>query len=550
MRRDLGAMSQAEHDILVVGGGVVGCGIARDAALRGMDVALVEQNDFGWGTTARSTRMAHGGLRYLEQYDFGMVREGLRERERLLRLAPHLVRPLEFLTPIYDGDPHGPLTVRLGMFLYDALSRSRLVPRHRMLSPREVLKLEPGLARKGLRGGATYYDGQINMPERLCIDCLLDATQHGAQVANRAHVLRLTQAADGRVTGAVVRDLLNGASYEVRARVTINATGPWADALIGIVKPGAARRLRTTKGIHLVVPRFSSRAVVMLAKRDDRLFFAVPWLGVSLVGTTDTDYANDPGEAIADEEDVRYLVDETSRVFPGADLRAIHYTVAGVRPLVLPRGRLSPSRTSRRHQVVDHAREGLPGLISVLGGKITTYRAVAEDAVDVATRWLGVNAPCVTAEAPLGGGVIADVDALVDEAARNAGSSCGLTREQAANLVSTYGLRYAAVASLAAKHAELRLPVIADGPEVLAQVRYAVAEEMALSVSDVMLRRMGMGLRPGNGLAAARRVAEVMADVLGWDEARVTAEVERYQADLYLMRGGLAGQVGSTAGPA
>ncbi|MGQ9697845.1 MAG: glycerol-3-phosphate dehydrogenase/oxidase [Armatimonadota bacterium] len=533
MRRNLPEMAAVEHDVLVIGGGVIGCGIARDAALRGMRVALVEQLDFGWGTTARSTRLAHGGLRYLEMLDFGMVREGLREREVLFRQAPHLVQPLQFLTPVYEGDPHGPLGVRAGMLLYDWLYRGHSVPTHRMLSRQEVLALEPGLNPEGLRGGALYYDGQIAFPERLCIECLVDAVNNGAQAANRARVEGFLREGQ-RVVGVRVRDVEDGRVYEVRARVVINAAGPWADRIVRLADPKAQPLLRTTKGIHLIVPRFTERAVVMLARSDARLFFTVPWEGTSLVGTTDTDYDGDPGILSAAGDEVEYLVRETSRVFPKADLSTVHYTTAGVRPLVLAKG-VSASRVSRRHKVHDHASDGLPGLITVLGGKITTYRAVAEDAVTAAVRRLGMSARCVTEQEPLGGGPIEDVSALVDVAVSRYGGPRGFTRDQAKNLVRAYGLRYEEVAELALSDPALRQPVCEGAPEIMAQVAYAASKEMARSLSDALLRRTGVGLRPGHGLAGARQAATVMGRVLGWDVDRIYSEVQEYRDELKLL---------------
>jgi len=538
LKRDLPAMAKSEYDILVIGGGVIGCGIARDAALRGLRVALVEQLDFGWGTTARSTRLAHGGLRYLEQFDFGMVQEGLRERELLLKLAPHLVRPLQFLTPIYEGDPHGPLTVRLGLFLYDSLYWRRSMPPHKMLSRSEVLALEPGLSPHGLRGGALYYDGQIAFPERLCIDCLMDAAQHGAHIANYARVEALLKQGS-RVVGARVRDTETNLTYNILAKVTINATGPWADRVIRLLNPNAKPSLRTTKGIHIVVPQFTQRAVVMLARSDGRLFFTVPWERTSLVGTTDTDYEGDPGMVAADSQDVEYLIRETSRVFPNADLKTIYYTSAGIRPLVLKKG-VSASQVSRKHQIRNHSSEGILGFISVLGGKITAYRAVAEDAVDCALSQLGVRAKCTTDSVPIGEMPFENIEALIEIASSRFGGPRGLSKQQIQHLVCTYGPRYEAVAELALSDPTLREAPCEGAPEILAQAVYAAEHEMARTVSDVMLRRTGLGLRPGNGLDCVRKVAAAMGQVLGWDVDRIYSEVQQYKEDITLLRGGIS----------
>ncbi|MDH7569904.1 MAG: FAD-dependent oxidoreductase, partial [Armatimonadota bacterium] len=257
---NLAAMQRQEFDVLVIGGGILGCGIARDAAMRGLRTALVEKEDFGYGTTSRSTRLIHGGLRYLELYDFALVHEALHERETLLRVAPHLVHGVPFVTPVYQGDRWSPLLVRSGMVLYDLLSWGKSLPAHRMLSPREVLQLEPGLRPEGLRGGALYYDGQVSFPERLCIENLLSAREYGACFANHAPARELVRE-EGRVVGAVVEETHTGCRYTLRARVVVNAAGPWADEVAHLAAPNTPPHLRRTKGIHIVVPSFTQHAV-------------------------------------------------------------------------------------------------------------------------------------------------------------------------------------------------------------------------------------------------------------------------------------------------
>ncbi len=510
-RRDLQAMAGEEVDLLVIGGGIIGCGVARDAAGRGLSVALVEKEDFSHGTTARSTRLIHGGLRYLELYDFPLVHEALREREILLRTAPHLVHPLPFVTPIYAGDRWSPPMVKVGMLLYDFLSLGKSMPSHRMLSPAQVREMEPGLKEAGLRGGSLYYDAQVDFPERLCIENLLSAQVRGARFANYALARSLTLSA-GRVCGAQVEDRSAGEIHSLRARVVVNAAGPWADEVVHLAAPQAPARLRRTRGIHLVVPAFTHHAVVLLAQRDGRVFFAVPWNGLTLVGTTDTDFEESPDAVDAPRAEVEYLVEETRRVFPEADVGRVLYTMAGVRPLA--RSCRGPaSAVSRRHRVVDHEAEGLPGLVSVFGSKITTYRSIAEEVGDVVARRLGCRARSHTEGEPLYGGA-AKPDAC-RPAVRAGAAALGLDAAQADHLVALYGTRAEDVLSLAEGEPRLRERVASAYPDILAQVVYAVRTEMARTPADVLLRRTSIGFAPGRGQDALPAVAGELASLLG-----------------------------------
>lgn len=533
MERDLARMSTTSFDLLVIGGGINGVGIARDAALRGLTVALVEKNDWGWGTSARSTRLIHGGLRYLEQYDFALVHEGLKERELLLRNAPHLVRPLPFLTPIYDGDRHSWLTVKLGMILYDLLSWRKSVPTHRSFSAEETLRLEPTLKPEGLRGSMLYYDGQVDFPERLCVANVIDAIEHGAQAANHARVTRFLRE-EGQIAGAVVEDTLTGQAYPIRARVVVNAAGPWADEVAGLGDAEYRPKLRRTEGIHLVVPAFTRHAVVMLAQRDGRVFFAVPWQGHQLVGTTDTDFDGDLDRLSASADDVRYLVEETRRRFPTARLDEIAYTTSGVRALVRQPGARDPSATSRKHLVYRHRAPGNENLISVLGGKLTAYRSLAQEVVDRACELLGRRRPARTADRPLPGGEERDVAGLARRLAKQAAGR-GVSEAAAQHLVRLYGTRAEALLEQGLHRPELLQPILPGGRDLWVQVHHGVEQEMARSLEDLLLRRLALGLEPGNGLEAAVEIGRRMGDLLGWDEARVRSEVDAYRQVLKRM---------------
>lgn len=520
-------------DVAVIGGGIIGAGIARDAARRGLRVALFEQHDFGSGTTAGSTRLIHGGLRYLESADVRLVRMDLREREALLRIAPHLVRPLEFLLPFYGPSRLLRLKLRAGMLLYDALSFDKSVPRHRRLSAAEVRACEPHLASHGLHGAAAYFDAQAALPERLCLENVLDAQDHGALTFNYAEVAG-SLTSGGRVAGVRVRDRLEGACLDVPARLVVNAAGPWLDRVARRLEPAPAPRLRTTLGIHLAFPKITDRALALTSPVDRRLVFAIPWLDHTLVGTTDTDTSADPGEVRSSSADVDYLLRSVQPYLPSLDARDIRFATAGVRALVREGGR--PSTVSRLHRIVDGARSGAPGLISIAGGKLTGYRAIAEEAVDLICRALGLRARCTTADAPLPGAVPRPADAW----------PAAISPETRLHLQALYGTRGVDVARLAAADASLAERLEPRSPMIAAQVPFAIHRELAVRLADVMRRRTTLAFAADQGRQAVGRVAALMARELGWSEARREAEVRAYQTSI-VRSGAFSGALDETA---
>ncbi|HEU0115947.1 MAG TPA: glycerol-3-phosphate dehydrogenase/oxidase, partial [Thermomicrobiales bacterium] len=402
-RRKGGATVAAEgtttltYDLIVIGAGINGAGIARDAALRGLRVLLLDKGDLGGGTSSGPTRLIHGGLRYLEHGEIGLVRESLRERERLLHAAPHLVRPLPLLIPIYRGDRRGWRLIALGMAAYDLLSFDKSLPRHQMLGRRQALALAPGLRADGLLGAARYFDAQVEFPERLVVENALSARDHGATLRTYARVERLL-VEGGRVVG--VRIAANGdAGEDAFAPVVVNVAGPWVDAVLADAGDAATRRLvGGTKGSHLVVPSFPGAprdALYVEAHRDGRPFFIIPWNELYLIGTTEVRFGGDLDALAASDQEIAYLLEETNRVIPAAGLERndIRYTYAAARPLPRQTGGESGA-TTRRHIIHDHATAGGPrGLISIVGGKLTTYRELAEQTVDVVFRRLGRHAP-------------------------------------------------------------------------------------------------------------------------------------------------------------
>jgi glycerol-3-phosphate dehydrogenase len=492
----------SEFDLAIVGGGIVGAGIARDAALRGLSVVLVEKSDFGGGTTAGSTRLIHGGLRYLEMLDFRLVRMDLREREILLRIATHLVKPLPFLLPFYERSALYRAKLRAGMLLYDLLSYDKSLPSHRFLTADEVKQAEPELLEEGLQGGVVYYDGQVNSPERLALENLIEARERGALTLNYTEVVSAIQEG-GAVRGLQVRDVMDGSTREVRARVVVNATGAWFDRVAARLVPLPHQLIRTTKGIHLACERVSQRAVVLFSPLDGRLFFVIPWLGYSWIGTTDTDFGDDPDMAGATPDDVEYLLRSARVFFPSVSSRSVNWTNSGVRALVMKKG--SESSVSRLHRI----REDVPGLISVLGGKLTGYRAIAEEATGRVCRRLGVKRKCLTAETPLPG-------------ARSRPTATG-------HLESIYGCRAVEVRRLAEADPRLAEPLAPDYPDIAAQVVFSVRHEQCRRLSDFMLRRSLLGFTRDQGRTAALRVASWMAQELEWSPARQAEEGEAYR---------------------
>ncbi len=525
-------IGRVEIDLVVVGAGINGAGIARDAALRGLRVVLLDKGDIASGTTSWSTRLIHGGLRYLEHREVGLVRESLRERERLLRAAPHLVKPVPLLLPLYRGDKRGRWLVRTGMLAYDALSFDKSLPRHHMLSREEALRRAPGLATEGLVGAALYYDAQVEYAERLAVENALSAWEHGATVLTYARVNRLITE-NGAVCGVGFTDLIDRGSFEVRAAVTVNVAGPWVDQVLagggGAAAP--ARMIGGTKGSHIIVgcfPGAPTDALYVEARQDGRPYFIVPWNGLYLIGTTDTRYDGDLDRVEATPAEVNYLVRETNRVIPGAGLSAasVLYTYAGVRPLPeQPQG--SAAAITRRHLIYDHAKVGTDGMVSIIGGKLTTYRNLAEEAVDAVYRKLDRPTPPATTRLPLPGADpvagrdLAGVRAwLVDE---------GFEAATVDHLMRVYGTRAIRVAMLAHESPDLCERLDPTSGEIGAEIVFAFREEQAETLTDALLRRTMVGLGPKAGVGADERAADIGRRYLDWDQQRADREVATYR---------------------
>jgi glycerol-3-phosphate dehydrogenase len=518
-------MASEVFDVVVVGGGVTGCGCALDAATRGLSVALVEQRDYAAGTSSRASKLIHGGVRYLEQRDFALVREALRERDLLLtRLSPHLVHPIPFLYPL-THPVWERFYVGARILLYDTMGGTRAVPRHRHLSKRRALQLAPGLRPDRVVGGIRYYDGQVD-DARFTMTVARTAAQYGAAAATSVRVVGFLQQGE-RVAGVRVRDLESGEEVEVRAREVINATGVWTEELLQQVAGGRRQfRVRVSKGIHLVVPGDRIHAnTALILRTETNVLFVLPWGRHWIIGTTDTDWDLDLAHPAASRSDIDYLLDHVNAML-SAPLthRDIEGVYVGLRPLIAGAS-AATSKLSRRHAVA----RPMPGLVVVAGGKLTIYRVMAADAVDAAANGLGRSVPpSCTDVTPLVGAV--GYQAMFNTRERISART-GLPVARIEHLLGRYGSRIDEPLGLVAERPELGRPIDGADDYLKVEAVYAASHEGALHLDDVLTRRTRISFETWDrGLAAAEPVARLLAEVLDWDDATVRREVEHYQA--------------------
>jgi len=534
----LGRLATERFDVLVIGGGITGAGAALDAASRGLRVALVEARDLASGTSSRSSKLVHGGLRYLEQRDFKLVYEALRERDLLVsKLAPHLVRPISFLYPLYKKVVERPY-VGAGLALYDALEGTRRpVPHHRHLTVRGALKLAPALSPARLAGAMLYYDAQVD-DARHTLTVARTAAAHSAVVATRVSAVELLRGPDGiRVTGARVRDEETGRLLDVSAEAVVVCAGVWTDLVYELAGVRAGYRVRMSKGVHIVVPREAVRADTgMIVRTEKSVLFFIPWGERWIVGTTDTDFSGDRAEPAATEEDVEYILAAANRVLAQplrrSDVIAVY---AGLRPLVTAeqsngskgskgsKGSRPTTKLSREH-VVDVP---VPGLASIAGGKLTTYRLMARDVVDAAVADFGREIPAsVTDQVPLLG---ADGLAAVRAGAGRLAEDYQVPRAAVEHLLDRYGTLAGEVLDLIRADPGLAQPLGEGHPYLRAEVAYAVTHEDALHVEDVLVRRMRLFIESADsGTGMAAEVSTIMGRLLGWNRRKRAAEARRY----------------------
>lgn len=541
MQRDLKAMSETDYDLVIVGGGVTGATTAWDAALRGLKVALLEKNDFAHATTSGSSKLVHGGLRYLVNGELRLVRESLRERRIWENIAPHMVHPLPFILPTYGRGMKSGLVLAIGLIFYDLLSYDRnfvsdddkKIPAYHSISRDEALRLMPSLKAEGLTGAKIYYDCQMFAPERLCLECIEGSVEYGADAANYAEVTGFTRD-NTRITGATVKDVLTGETHEIKGKVTINAAGPWADELMRLGENhNPSRGLIRSKGIHIITREISGKNALAVQSDIGGHFFVIPWRNHTIIGTTDAVFKDEPDRVGVTEEDIRDFLSVVNDGLPGLHLKredVLHFYV-GIRPLIdhepSTEGPKDSYKASREAEVCDHKKlSGVDGFISALGGKWTTSRHLAELIVDMAAYKIGHIKACETHCTPVYGGEIGQLKSFITRAQKR---HAHLPADVVENLCHFYGSRIDEVLETANERpdekAELLRRITSENPTIGVQIVHAIRHEMANHLSDIIFRRTGLGTLGHPGVPMLNRVAELMARELNWDETRLANEL-------------------------
>lgn len=546
-------LEERVFDLAIIGGGINGAAIARDAALRGYQVALLEQNDLAYGTSSRSSRLIHGGLRYLEMAEVGLVFESVSERSLLAQNARHLVRPLAFVVPVYGGESYPLFAVDFGLWIYDALALFRNFKNHTRLSPSKLKRYLPGLRQDGLSGAVRYYDYQTD-DARLVLENALGAQDAGAELLTYCRVEGFDYR-HNRVEALQAHDRLADERFSVRARTVLCAAGPWTDDVLGLTRR-PERWLRPSKGVHIVVPRERlavDDALTMRHPQDRRVLFVLPYHERTVIGTTDTDFSGDPGELEPTREDVRYLLDAALYQFPAAQLEEddVLASWSGVRPLLGSADAASPSAVSREHRI--HVRPD--GIIVIAGGKLTTYRKMAAECLELAAPAIGLAGGTTprhgeqTKRLPLPGSVGLVSEQALEELAAEVGAPFVERGYVGSHLALLYGVRARQVAAIAQSSAELAERIDSELPYVWAEVPHAARYEHACSVEDFMVRRTHLFYRcRDQGLAVAPRVASLLGQELGWSADEERSQVEAYEAKVAANRAWRTERVRSSRG--
>ncbi len=536
MDRFIDTYANEHFDVLIIGGGITGASAAYEAATRGLKVALVEKQDFSWATSAVTSKLIHGGLRYLANGEIGLVRESLRERRVMENIAPNFVYPQPIMIT-HTGTPlkNNKWAVKIGMLLYDALSfdknrtwdKSKKIPMHRTISKEAVLANEPNVRPLGLTGASIYYDCLSIFPERLTLAFIKSAVAYGARVANYAKVEGFNLDGGKKVAGATVKDLLTGKTFAVSAKVTVNCGGPWADTILGMTESrvNACGALRRSEGIHIITDRklISGKYVVGLMTARGRHFFLIPWRGHTLIGTTDKPYTGNPDDYQVTRQSIMELIEDVNAAFGDGTLNYldVKHTYGGLRPLVEEQTEETYT-CSRKYEIYDNAGNGLDGLITVEGGKYTTSRNLAQSCVALIEKKMGRKpGKSITKKEYLRGCEIKDLNVFLLEANRQNKLLGATTLEY---LVRNYGTEYKQIMQLALADNALAEPLNHDG-EIMAQVVYAIRSEMARTLPDIIMRRTGIGTLGNPGEEVLRKVAAKAAEMLAWSRERMEREI-------------------------
>ena len=551
MERELDKFKYSYFDILIIGGGITGAAIAWDASLRGYKVALIEKDDFGHGTSMATSKLIHGGLRYLANFEFGLVRESLQERYFLSNNIRHLVKPLPFLFPVYDEISTSRWLIKMGLKLYDFLSSSKIIvgnglqklPAHKWYSRKKVLELEPKLPDQGLKGAFLYYDVQNIHPERMNIDFISSAVSKGAVVANYLEMTELvTDKIGGKeeVRGVKVVDKLTytpqgkkGIEFMIQAKVVLNCSGPWANLVLNkLIKKKGRDTLLLSKGIHILIPRSQNDHAIFIETKNKVHFFVLPWLNYTLLGTTDTNYQGSPDELCVTSEDIENFISIVQRHYSiNIEKEDILYAYAGIRPLILDKASFGSGNTygiSRRHEIIDHDKDGLNSLVSVLGGKYTTSRALAEKTVNyIQKKYELGNFLCHSRTTPLRS---ANYSSGAAKYKQNLLTKWGklFSKELIDHLFEYYGMNCKKILLIAGKSDNLKEYIDSSNLRIKAEIHYAIKHESTYTLSDFLYRRCGWGNEGLKNIRILNIIADEMGGLLGWSTFKKQQEIKNY----------------------
>ncbi|MBI2996639.1 MAG: glycerol-3-phosphate dehydrogenase [Candidatus Melainabacteria bacterium] len=528
-----------EFDLIVIGGGINGCGIVRDAAERGLKVLLLEKNDFSSACTGASTRLIHGGLRYLEHFEFDLVRESLRERELLLKNANHLVKPIKFSLPVYKNDKRNFFIILLGMALYDLLSFDKSLPSYKAILGQRFKDVEPRVKDEDLVGGFVFYDSQIAFPERICIENILMAKKSGALVLNHAEVTMLS-VNNSNIKHVEFFDKLNNKKYVCKGKLIVNVSGAWVDALCGLTNKNIPRKIGGTKGSHIIIKKFKGMPenALLLTASDNRPFFIIPWQNYYLIGTTDIVYEGDLNKVKAEQSEIQYLLNETNKKLKNTQIKKedILFTYSGVRPLPYCH-KSSPTLITRRHIIVDHIENGLKNFISIIGGKLTTYRELSCQVVNLAFKKLKYNfVYSKTNEIPLIGAFQDYSFDFIKAEIKKAKTKYRIDLDIISHLVNLYGKRYKAVLDLTLTHKELGYLLSSNSLDIRAQVKYAIESELAYTATDILVRRLTIGLSKGLGVDTIDYVLLQLKNYYQYSDWEIEKQKQEYYSDFVNLR--------------
>jgi len=539
MKRFIESHKDKEYDICVIGGGITGAAVAYDAASRGLSVALVEKSDFGAATSSATSKLIHGGLRYLANFEIGLVRESLRERKILENIAPNFVYPAANMVVNSNARlTSNKWVIKIGMILYDILSfdktwtwdKSKKIPTHRTFSSKKVMKMEPNVKEEGLTGATVYYDCSSLSPERLTLGFIKSAVSHGADVANYSKATGFIL--DGSVKGVKVKDLIKNKNKEIKAAITINCGGPWADMVLNLSsEKDIDKHIRRSEGIHIITEKLINKHIVTAMTPEGKHLFMVPWRGYSLIGTTDKEYIGDPDNYRVTKESVEEFLHDINRSFGNdekIEYKDIRFVYGGLRPLVEDQTE-DVYESSRKYEIYDNEQDGLNGLITVEGGKYTTSRNLAENVMKVIIKKNGWSVKkCTTAKQHLFGSDIEDMDAFIAKALTERN---GLIPRHMDYIARMYGTEYKDMLKIGQKNSSLLMPLNEDG-EMLAQVIYAAKNEMAMTLKDILFRRTSLGTAGHPGKKELKLIAETAAKELKWSKERLKSEIKEAEKAL------------------